>query len=358
MSNLTVRSNGGALSTLGQGPSILGEKPPTLQTAGSVRPGIMVLTKAHQNNEQARRIYERGVRAGVSWKLVGDTIKKKLALQKSPLTMKNAPFFYVKASDFDMPETAQAIMDAYGEPRREDDEMEVPGLEEKRLYRFPVIFPLDSWLACLPHQFSAWRASERRYWSEYVEGRRMCKMYAPVDVDPKTKRAKRPWGGRRIQLRPENEGICDPSECAQYQAEECNLQGRILFYIPGVPGGSLLFLPTRSWYSMNPIRSVMEEVLAVRGRLSGVRDDGQPLFWLTKVLDEVSRIDRQTGKAMRQRQHIIRLERNFDVAMIEHQEAAEDLEDAADTLEIPNEEPPPIDGDWMPVGEDDVEPSR
>src|SRR5699024_6285332 len=159
-------------------------------------------------------------------------------IQKSPLTPRNVPYFTVRRSDFAMPEVADRIMERYSEDRGEGP----------RLYRFPVLFPVDSWQAILPHRLQTYTRSGLKYWSKYGrDGERYCMTHGEVSVDKRSRRAHRPFGGRPVVLKPDNGGVCNPDKCPEYQSGQCNLTGSLLFVIPGIPGTSAVRLPTNSF---------------------------------------------------------------------------------------------------------------
>jgi len=297
-------SNAMTIASLGTGMSILAERPIQIPIGGTIRSGIMVLTREFAGHERAKEIYAEGLDAGVAFKAINDKIKKELNLQKNPMTPKNAAYFTARPGDFAMPEIADRILELYGED----------GPEGFQLYRFPVIFPVDQWLACLPHEFACYSANERRYWSEYgPDGTRYCKTHAPVEMDPKNRRARKVFGGRRVILRDDNQGVCHPDACPEYQKGECALAGRFIFYIPGIPGTKAIQLPTRSVYSLQAARQQLELVAFVRGgRISG-KHHGEPIFWIAKKAEDVSMIDPATGKPKKVKQYLIALEANIDM---------------------------------------------
>ena len=175
-----------------------------------------------------------------------------------------------------MPELADQILGKFGEDR---------GDGVARLYRFPVVFPGR----CLAgrscrHALMCYGAKELKYWSEYsADGReRHCMTFEPVPLDAGGKRAIRIFGGRKHVRRAANDGRCDPEACPEYQARQCNLTGRFLFLIPGIPSINAIELATNSFYSMNAARQTLETVGFLRGgRISGFLD-GRTSFWLTK----------------------------------------------------------------------------
>lgn len=333
-------------------PSLLGEQAIEIPVGGTIRSGIMVPTREAAKNVALVEAYQTGVDAGDSFKSLNDRLKKDFNLQKNPLTPRNAPYFSVRPDDFAMPEIAGRILDLYGEDRGEG----------QHLYRFPVVFPVDQRLSVIPHQFAAYTASERRYWSEYgADGTRYCMMKAPVERDPRARRAPKVWGGRASILRPDNGGTCEPNKCAEYQSGMCALTGRFVFYVPGIPGVKAIQLKTRSIYSLRAALEQLSLVGFIRGgRISGLHD-GQPLFWITKREEEVSMLD-QDGKPKRVKQYLIALESSIDmtammssapqleqraseaVASLEGSQAALPEPDAPIATELATEQPaaPPV----------------
>lgn len=303
MSNLSVvpqNGNGHAVAT------VLGQRSFGLAVGGVIRAGIKELTRAASQNKQARALYDQGVAAGKDFDAIEAEIKAIAPDIKMPLVPKNVPYFTVRGSDFPMPDVAHMILDKFGEDR---------GDGVKRLYRFPVIFPVDSWQDVMPHSLKCYGSSQLKYWAEYSPdgATRHCMTYAPVEKNPATKRAIRLFGGRKTQPRAENGGLCDPEKCKEYQDRQCNLTGRLIFFIPGIPSINAVALPTNSFYSMNNIRQKLEMVGFMRGgRISGYLH-GNQTFWITKKLHEVARID-EDGKPTRVQQWLIELEANIDVS--------------------------------------------
>jgi hypothetical protein len=283
----------------------------------------MVLTKTAARNKKAVEMYEAGVAAGTPYNRLAYQIKEACSLQRLPLTPRNVPYFTVRDSDFKLIGAASAIMEKYGQ--------EIPGIDGVQLYRFPVIFPLDNWQGNMPHQFACYNKNDRLYWSEYDEaGNRYCMMHAPAEFigQGQKRKARRSAGGRENILRTENDGICNPDGCPEYQDRACMLTGRFLFYIPGIPGSSAIELPTRSFYALQNARQQMEIMAYITGgRISGTHNR-KAMFWISKKNESVSMIDQETGKAKRVSQWIITLEADVDMTKIfEHQEAAQAIQD-------------------------------
>ena len=285
-------------------PSIIGSTPLRFPIGGKIRPGIKVLTQAAERDDEAKKIYEAGLNAGRSFEEIEVEIARAVPGLRYPLVPKNVPYFTVRGGDFAMPEVAALILEKFGEER---------GDGVRRLYRFPVVFPADAWQAIMPHALMCYGASQLKYWSEYSpDGReRYCMTFDRVPIDSAGKRAIRIFGGRKHVTRPENDGRCDPEGCTEYQSKQCNLTGRFIFLIPGIPSLNAIELATNSFYSMNAARQTLETVGFLRGgRISGFLD-GRTSFWLTKTLHEVAMIG-EDGQPRRVPQWLIELEAPVD----------------------------------------------
>jgi len=302
----TVRTTG---LQLHEGQTVLGERQVHIQTSGKIRPGIMRLTRAGAEDPRAVAAYEAGVAAGKSFEEVARDVKAALGLgdgQRAPMTPQNTPYFTCRRGDFTSPEIADRIMEQYAEDRGDGP----------HLYRFPVVFPVDSWQAVLPHELAAYTQRERRYWSEYHDGVRYCMQKAPLQKDEHAKRYKRTFGGRPSVLRDWNGGRCDPDQCPEYQAhpQQCRLTGRILFNIHGIPGNPLE-MRTNSFYAMQGIRQQLELMMYMRGRIAGLFN-GKPGFYLTKRQEEVSMLDLEKGVPTKVKQWITVLETTADLTLL------------------------------------------
>ncbi|MBS0326113.1 MAG: hypothetical protein JSS46_06140 [Proteobacteria bacterium] len=305
MTHAVVTTNG----TPPAAPTLLGQGTVRIPTGGKIRAGIKVLTRKAAEHPKATGSSERGAAANRSFEEIERAISEAVPELKAPLIPKNVPWFTVRPDDFPNPEVAKEILAAYGEDR---------GDGTQRLYRFPVVFPADTWQAVMPHELVAWGASEKRFWSEYSpDGRvRSCTCYAPVPMDATGKRAIRIFGGRKTMLRPENGGLCDPELCSEYQNRQCNLSGRFIFFIPGIKSLGAFELHTNSFYAMNAAIQKFETIAFMRGgRISGFLDGKRTSFFITKKLKEVPHID-ETGRAVRVAHWIIELEAPIDVTVL------------------------------------------
>ena len=321
-------------------PSVLGTRRFAFQAGGTIRPGIKVLTKTAAKSQAARDLYDAGLAAGDSFEAIEKRIKEAVPTLENPLTPRNVPYFTARRGDFLMPEIATQIMDKYAEDRGEG---------VKRLFRLPIVFAADNLLDVMPHKLAAYGSGSIKFWSTFSDedGERQCMTFAPV---PKAGNGKaiRLFGGRKQIPRPDTGGKCDPENCREYQNRQCNVSGKLIFYIPGITSVSPIELPTHSIYGLDSIRETLNAIAAMRGgRISGFLQQREA-FWLTKTLKEVPHID-EDGRAVRVTQWIIGLEVMVDPTRLlsapeETVVAAGDL--AADILQGTAERV--IDGDgWV-----------
>ena len=288
--------------------TVLGQRIQRIPTAGKIHAGIQILTPAAAKHPDIVTIYEQGVAQNISFQKISHRILEQFPQITKPLMPKNVPWFTVRPEDFPNRDIPGQLMHLYGEDRGEG----------RRLYRFPVIFPTNTWQLIVPHELATWSANEKRYWSEYsADGRtRHCMMFAPAKVETGSKRIIRTFGGRAKQLRADNHGICDPECCPQFQARQCNLSGRFVFYIPGVQSIDAFELATNSIYAMSRAIERLATVANMReGKISGYLDSNRSTFYITKMLREVSRIG-DDGRPVKTAHWIIELQAPIDVAML------------------------------------------
>lgn len=299
---------------------LLGRVQHQMPTGGTIRAGIKVLTKACASNPEMVKRYNDGVNAGATFTHIGNILKKEFKVDY-PLIPKNVPYFSVFKKDFNISSNADDIMRLYAEE----------GEEGFHLYRFPVVFPVDSLDSVMPHGLKCYNRNELRYWSEYTDiGNRICMQREQPKKGVKT------FGGRTLTSR----GACDPEKCVEYQKELCKISGSFVFFIPEISGLGAIKLSTTSFYALSNARDALISIAAMRnGKISGVVN-GEPIFWITKKLEAVSRIDVKTGNVTKQQQWIIKLEANIDVVeMFAQQENTALLaHDPACSLEAPVDE--------------------
>lgn len=282
--------------------SVVEERAMRAPVIGRIRPGIKVLTAKARELPGAVKLYDELCAAGESFDAIAAALESRFRL-KGALAPKNVPYFTCRRSDFTNPDVADEILRRYGEDRGD-------GL---RLYRFPVMFAFNDWMANLPNQMAAWGASGRKFFSEYgPDGTRYCKTYAKVERDPRAQRATRTFGGRTIILRRDDaipDGVCDPGHCPEYQSRQCNLTASFIFAIPEIRGLGLIELPTNSIYVLQKAYSAMHTVTLAHGRLTGTR------FWLSKRPFDITRIN-EGGDAVRQSQQLTVLDADIDIAAL------------------------------------------
>lgn len=304
-------------------PTLLGRSAMRIPVGGRIRAGIKVLTRRAAESARAREVYEAGVAEGRGFDAIERELAAVLPDLKNPLTPKNVPYFTVRGEDFPNPELARQIMDLYAEDR---------GDGVLRLYRFPVVFPADAWQHVMPHELVTWTSSERRFWSEYSEDgqTRYCKTYEQPPATGEGRRVVRMFGGRKVTLRPENSGVCDPETCPEYQTKKCNLSGRFIFFIPGIKSISAFELPTNSFYAMQAAIEKFQTIAFMRGgRISGFLDGQRTPFFISKRLVEVSRIDEE-GKPGRVTQWLVELEAPVDpTALLRNDDGLDAIETRA-----------------------------
>ena len=267
-----------------------------LPVAGKIRPGIKVPTgKAAQLSGLLDR-YNALVAEGHAFDDIANILKREIkGCPSYPLAPRNAPYFSVRQGDFSTQGAAQAIMDRYGEVRHGDP--------EKRLYAFPVIFPADDLDLIFREQFEAWKASELHRWSEPDPrtGELMCMRREVTAPDPSKRRR---WGGRPTEA----ERPCDPNDCRLFAAGDCKHVGTLNFWIPGVPGVGVVSMTFTSLYASMGVAEILDMVRMGLGRISGLTPDGDPIFWISKRHERVSRMNWETGKPEKTQQWIIQLE--------------------------------------------------
>jgi len=233
---------------------------------------------------------------------VGEEIERRCRL-KNALAPRNVPYFTCRRSDFTNPDVADEILRLYGEDRGDG----------MKLYRFPVTFAFNDWMANIPNEMATWGTNGRKFFSEYgADGTRFCKLYAKPERDPRAQRSPRNFGPRAAVLRHDDaipDGVCNPQQCPQYQARQCNLSARFIFAVPEIKGLGLIELPTNSIYVLQKAYSAMQTVALARGRLTGTR------FWISKREFEITRINEQ-GEAVRQAQMLTVLDADIDISAL------------------------------------------
>lgn len=306
-----------------------------MPVAGKIRPGIKVLTRKAEGIPGAVDTYRRGVAAGASFDDIERALKQLANCPPYPLTPRNAPYFRVVQSDFSTPNAAAEIIARYGEGRDGD--------AEPQLYSFPLVFPSDDIDLIFRENFEAWKASELVHWSEPDPQTGTLQCMRRVEFDANAKR--RQWGGRPTEA----VGPCNPNACDLFGAGHCKHVGSLYFWVPGITGVGLIELTFTSIYASLDVAEKLELVRAGLGHVKGTHN-GRPIFRISKVRDNVSRIDWETGKAQRTEQWIIRLEADLDmVAVLSGGEAQNALPTPAPATALPAQSAPVFEHPVDPV---------
>ena len=277
-------------------PSVLGPflsfSATSLPVSGRIRAGKKVLSKAAASIPRAKQIFDSGVAAGKSSGAIENEIVREVGgFETSPLVPVNSIEFFVNRRDFTNPDNADEILRLYG----------AGGV----LREFPVVFPINDVKLAMKHGFEAHTASGLENWSEELQdGSMACVMYEPIAPGGKHKR----FGTRDTKI----VGPCNPKICPMYGNKKCSYVASLRFYVPGIKGHGLIDLRFTSIYAADYARKSLAMAMAVLGRISGTIE-GQPIFWISKKEEEVSRIDIKKGKAVRAKHFIIHLEARIDM---------------------------------------------
>lgn len=275
--------------------------------AGKIRPGIKVLTRNAESNPRAVQIYHDGVANRLKFSEIEKKIRQVTGLD-NPMYPRNTPYFSVAASDFGMPEIASRIVELYGEVRKGDD--------QKRLYRFPVVFHSDDLNDIYPNRFKR-HGGEPGYESHYGEdGERYCRYLPELTNEQKAQQRV-----QRITKMPRREkvvrGKCDPGSCVEFQRGQCKFSGRLLFYIPQIPSTGLLAMETSSEYAAEGIWTDLQRILDALGtlpRMNPFKPDA-PVFYITKVLEQRVYFD-EHGQKQTGNQWVPKLQADIDVGRL------------------------------------------
>jgi hypothetical protein len=310
-----------------------------LPVLGNIRPGIKRLKKDCTDTDKA--IYESMVKQGAMW----HEIDARLGLDargKTKLIPGNEDYFTVRPADCRTnPDNARILHELYQD-------------EDGQIRHFPLVFLSNDWFECIPHELTCWTARELKYRSKYkpVVDRetgetgfvRVCMSPVPY------KKGVRPFGGRDYtETRP-----CDPQTCTDYQKGFCKIRGHVQCIIPGTRGAGVWNIETGSVYSFLQMKSQMEMVQRITHRLQGLINEktGQPVFWLRKVTDSISRVDVDKGESTRTEQDLIYLEADIDMyELITNYQPQAVLARGKEAQAILNNNPPhPDDREKKPYG--------
>ncbi len=271
---------------------------------GRIRAGMKILKKGCSDKDRA--IYAKGLAEGKRW----DEIEAELgpdAQNKTKLIPTNVGHFYLRKGDCVNPQHVEALT----ELAEKDD--------KGRPVAFPVVFYSDNWWDIVQHDYVCWGAQTVKYRSQLnvsVEGTQITGVERICVKPPDPEIGKRPCGiHREWPVR----GACKPAECPEYQRKQCNLEGTIRCYIPGLKGHGLWQIKTHSYYSLEQITRTLLDVAAItHGRLRLLSHNGKSVFMLRKVQREVVQIDPQDGLPKKRKQWLLILETaidEFDLAM-------------------------------------------
>ena len=270
-----------------------------VQIAGKIRPGEKRLTPTAERNPEAVEMFSQLLAKDFTYDEIDAALLKafKFIAQngnpvRSVLMPGNTDHFRVSPDDFVNPANAKKIIELYA----------VDGV----LKQFPVVFPFAEIEKNVPEGFFHYKTSELVHWSENGQ----CMIRQNFGPNPKNQRGGvRQHGGRPIvALRP-----CNPNACDEFGKGECKEYRSLRFYVPGVMGASLIELAHTSFYAHQGILQTLNMVHTMLGKVNGTKD-GKPIFWISKVNQDVARIDWETRKPVRSKQWITTLEaRDLDM---------------------------------------------
>lgn len=248
---------------------------------GSIRLGKKAMTNAAKQNPRAVEIFEEGEKAGLPYKTIEASLERECQIRHG-LYPVNTEHFTIRESEFNDPRQVKKMLELYGEDRGD-------GL---KLYKFPVVFPWDDINQVMPHRFSAYRARQIDYFSEYdTEGNRYCMQYVAPEMSELSTRAKKFFGGRPKRMRQDQfiSSACIPENCPQYQKGECSLDLKLQFLIPGIQGAGVFEGHSTSQMSLQNWYSTLSLVMGTQGTLRNIT------FELTKKLMEISYVNDKGG---------------------------------------------------------------
>ena len=296
---------------------------------GRIRPGSKRLANKAKENPEVRRVYNECRQAKKSFAEISVEIRRQVpTFTDEPMVPCNPPYFRVERADFPNPKTAVHIMKQYGEPDRNGEKLFDGGPVEHRLYRFPVMFFAEK-EQVMASELQCWSASDLQYWSEIGQDSiRRCMQYAPPCKPDGAHRVVRLYGGRATIPRTDTNGVCQPEMCAEYQSRKCSERWRFLFYMPDIDGLRVMSLDSDGFYGMDDAMSVLTQVQMVRDTITGLKEDGSPIFWFSKKQKRVKMLNPTTGVPEHKNQWVITLDADLDVTRL-FRERAQTLPRAA-----------------------------
>lgn len=262
-----------------------------IPTSGRIKAGIQIPYGVAAKQKDLVEAYNEGVSLGASF----DDIKKHMqaipGCPKTPLRPTNPAYFRAIQDDFDTPGAAQKLLDLYGEQRRGDP--------AKRIYTFPIAFATEDFDEVFIESFEAWKASGCTNWSEVVPGNPNMQCMTRKEAE---KSQRQRWGGREIV----SVRDCEPNRCEKFLSGACVHWGSLLGYIDQIEGAGPIECKFRSIYAAMGIMQTLDLVRRGLGHISGTHE-GQPIFWVSKVLKNISRINPLSGKPERADHWLVRL---------------------------------------------------
>lgn len=274
-----------------------------MHITGRIRPGVKVLKRAIAQEAKASDIYNRGLAAGVGFKAIESALDK--AGFKGALIPKNEPFFSVWPKEFKNPMAAERILDAYGEQREGDP--------VKRLYRFPVVFLHSDPSRMILTRNECYTASGLKFRSEERNGETVC--IGKGEIPKRNGRVVRLSKGVPEVVR----GPCIPEDCPEFQNNLCKRRSHIVVSIPGATNAvEFVEIPTGSFYSVDQLQDTLDAVASVCGGSIPMEVQlgykGYPIFWMSKVTENVSRVDWNSGEQSKTKQILARMDAEIGMA--------------------------------------------
>lgn len=221
--------------------SLLSEVTVRPHISGRIRLGVKVLSKDARANPDAIQIYEDGIHKGMSYDAISHAIEREAGI-KNPLRPDNTEMLNISPKDFDDPKHYDFLLERYGEE-----------LNGTRVLRsIDLVFPFQSIEESMPHRFAAFSAKALKYFSEYENGVRKCRLGPSAQQPDNSVRPVRFFGKRPSISRVDDaiNEVCSPESCREFQQRECTLDLRLLFTVPGLKASGLLQVQTRSMMAL------------------------------------------------------------------------------------------------------------
>lgn len=305
------------------------------RTVGKIRAGIRRLTNAGRKDPKAVEIYRRMVANGATFAEIASAIQS--ATGTIMTTPSNSQFFSVRENDFSTPEIARQLLSLYGQ------EVEIEGVKVPALMRFPISAVSDEVEENLDFAYKCYTATGLKYWSapadaeaaaklDTTPGKLVCMQFQEVPRTPEGK-AVRLQNGRGVTCR----SLCQPQSCAQFQGGQCQMEGKLYFYVPGIKMAAPFEMKVSSKCFGMEAEATLDQIrTATKGNLTRFE---RPIFFLTKKERQILMGD-ENGHPKRVKQHIVVLEAAVDIPHLRMGQPATALIDAADSAA------PALEGGW------------